>query len=111
MLLGRKQWIEVPTVVWLGEDGIIGNDNPFPVQPNTVMLILGFPIGVGDGYAICIGATRALPFQRLSNYGFRGVIQRAHYASDQERGHNNTCRSEVLKPCYARPPSSCRTQE
>src|SRR3979490_2153734 len=87
--------------VRLGDDGIIWNNNPFSIQPNTVALVLGFP----NGSAIAIPSASEqhgpLPLLRLSNHGYRGepeyrTSSRAIELPTRIAVKNTAGRSEIL---------------
>src|SRR5215216_3434640 len=46
--------------VWLGDHGIIRYVDPFAFEAHAVVAVPGFPIDVGDGRTIGVGAARSL---------------------------------------------------
>ena len=47
--------------VGLGDDGIVGNIDPFAIDAHPVMSVTGLPIDITDRGAVGIGAARPLP--------------------------------------------------
>src|SRR6266700_1557320 len=59
--------------VRLRDNGIIGDHDPFALEADAVMTILGFPVRIRDGKTVCVRATKSLAaLERIEPWFQRG---------------------------------------
>jgi hypothetical protein len=63
-----------PGSIGLGDHGVIGHDNPFPVEPDSIVTALQIPVGIRNGNAIRIRTARPSPTLQAIKPGFQGRV-------------------------------------
>ena len=63
-----------PELVGLGDDGVVGDEDPFAVQVHAIVAILCVPIDVLDGKAVCERAAQSLFAGELVEPGIQRLV-------------------------------------
>src|SRR4030095_5724490 len=60
--------------IWLGDESVVGDVDPLALEAHAIVTVLRFPIDIGDGRAVGIGAARPLAASQAIEPGFERRI-------------------------------------